>query len=108
METKSVKTTMRLSRSLYRKLKSDSQNAGLSMHGYITRLIETAGKDLFPQSFREVIVRQILKIGNNINQITKQANATGSISQDDINAVLDLMRSLEKVVRDIGNYEDTG
>ncbi len=44
---------------------------------------------------------QISRIGNNLNQITKQLNALNYISQDDVKRVEEMSKEIKKMQREI-------
>lgn len=65
----------------YKEIKNKSEKVGLSISEYLrTRAIGFEPKEKPPREFYDAI-REIRKVGVNINQIARLANATGSIDE---------------------------
>lgn len=81
MLKRSVKVTFRLNEKECRQLKSNVAKSGLSQESYLRSLIEGyVPKELPPLDY-QVLLRNLNAIGNNLNQIAAQANATKHIDK---------------------------
>ena len=81
MLKRSVKVTFRLNEKECRQLKSNVAKSGLSQESYLRSLIDGyLPKELPPLEYHSLI-RELSAIGNNLNQIAAQANATKHIDK---------------------------
>lgn len=92
---------VRLSEAEYLELKKKAKQCGLKMDPMMRKLILETDIRARPPNEYVQLVREINYIGNNINQIAHIANATGTISQEQIeevkknqNEIIKLMRGL--------------
>lgn len=75
--------------------------AGINVGAFIRKLI--MGKEIRPRPPDEYVrlLREINAIGNNINQIAHIANAEQHISEDKIEAVLQMQNDIMRLVRSV-------
>ena len=75
--------------------------AGVNVGAFIRKLI--MGKEIRPRPPDEYVrlLREINAIGNNINQIAHIANAQQYISEDKIEAVLQMQNDIMRLVRSV-------
>jgi hypothetical protein len=84
LRARSISKIIRLTPKEYEHLKRQSKTSGLTGEALIRSLIMGINiRPIPPDQFAEVL-RHLSAIGNNINQITRVANATGTIDKDDI------------------------
>lgn len=77
--------TVRLTPAMYAKLESNARRLGVTRAGYLHHLVDnrsveaaaTTSADLLPV----VLINQLKRIGNNLNQIAHAANAGLPVSQ---------------------------
>lgn len=94
MRTRSISKIIRLTPKEHEYLKKQSEISGLTGEALMRSLI--MGIDIRPiplDQFSEVL-RQLSAIGNNINQIARVANITGTIDKDDIAAIKSLQAKI--------------
>jgi ApbE superfamily uncharacterized protein (UPF0280 family) len=80
-------------------LEKQARTAGLKIEPYIRALI--AGNEIKarPPEIWVEVVRQLSAIGNNINQNARIANATGTISQNTVNALIENQNKIWELVK---------
>lgn len=85
MVHRTKKMTFRLTAEEYETIKAKVQKAGISQQQF---LLKTAlGKEIICIKEFQSLMFQIKKIGVNINQITRHANETGTITKEEIEEV---------------------
>lgn len=85
MVHRTKKMTFRLTAEEYETIKAKVQKAGISQQLF---LLKTAlGKEIICIKEFQSLMFQIKKIGVNINQITRHANETGTITKEEIEEV---------------------
>ena len=83
MRTREKQVIVRLTQEEYNKLVTKSENVGLTISEFLRIYINGfKPREKPPIEFYEAI-KQIRKVGNNINQIAKVANSRYSVSHDD-------------------------
>lgn len=93
---------LRLTNQDYTKLKQQSELAGLNCSDYLRKLISQQEiKPKPPDSYKQ-LVWEISKIGNNINQIARQANTVGSVSTEQAETAVFLMEKCIELMREMG------
>ncbi|WP_438264183.1 plasmid mobilization protein [Anaerotruncus rubiinfantis] len=83
------KLSVRLTESEYRHLKGQADLCSMKMEPLIRQLI--MGVELHPRPPDEfaALLRELSAIGNNLNQLARVANATGSISAKAVETMLE-------------------
>ncbi|GFI30408.1 hypothetical protein IMSAGC013_01798 [Lachnospiraceae bacterium] len=82
MVHRTKKMTFRLSEEEYRQIKEKVEESGLSQQKF---LLKTAlEKEIFHIKEFQTLIFHVKKIGININQIARNCNGTGAISNDDM------------------------
>lgn len=98
IRTKEKRFEMRLSNEDYELLSKQAQRTGMSMSAVM--LSGWKGiiiKDLPPVEYNEMII-QLRRVGSNINQLLKLANAKGIIIADELRKALEENRKIEKAL----------
>lgn len=99
MRNRTIKKNFWFSYEDDRQLKKLSSSLKLSEANVIRKLLyETYVKEKPPKSFYDAI-NKINKIGVNINQLTKVANATGNIYSHQLNKEFEELQNLIDVIR---------
>ena len=94
MVHRTKKMTFRLSEEEYRQIKEKVEESGLSQQKF---LLKTAlEKEIIHIKEFQTLIFHVKKIGININQIAKRANATGAVYQQDIE---DIKKAVDEIWR---------
>ena len=83
----------------YEEFMKHIEDCGLSKQSYLLQLFKNRIPQPLPSNDFQEVIRQLRRIGNNINQIAHKANAENHISQDEIDAVKNYQRELVQLVR---------
>jgi len=79
-------------------LHKKARKAGLSVGGFIRRVVkDTAVRESPPADYYELI-REVRKVGTNINQIAKTANTKGIIDVPELRRALESNRAVEAML----------
>lgn len=90
---------VRLSETEYLQLRKKAEQCGLKLDPMMRKLIlETEIKARPPNEYAQLI-KEVNAIGNNINQIAHIANATGTISQNEIDIVKKNQNDIMRLVK---------
>lgn len=81
MLKRSIKITFRLNKQECERLKRQSQKTGLSQESYLRTLINGYVPRELPPAEYHTIIKELHRIGGNLNQIAAKANATGQIDK---------------------------
>ena len=82
------------------KLKRDAKRSGLTMAAYLRKLIRQEQVQALPPTINQEFLKEVRKIGNNINQIAQRANFTdGEIFQDDIDKLFGYQARLLRIAK---------
>lgn len=87
MRTRSISKIIRLTPKEYEHLKKQSKTSGLTGEAIIRSLIMGINIRPIPSDQFAEVLRQLSAIGNNVNQIARVANMTGTVDKDDIAAI---------------------
>lgn len=85
----------------YTHLKRQASLSGYGTDRFIRRLV--MGLDLQPRppdSYYAELIRQLSAIGNNLNQLAHIANATKSVSQDELDRAVEHWRRVWRLLKD--------
>ncbi|MBQ4630144.1 MAG: plasmid mobilization relaxosome protein MobC [Clostridia bacterium] len=96
---KVIKQTIRLTEKQHLHLKIQAQKSGLKMEPYVRKLIMGFEVKARPPNEYAQLVKEVNAIGNNINQIAHIANATGTISQTEIDIVKKNQNDIMRLVK---------
>lgn len=80
-------------------LQRQASNAGLKMEPFIRKLI--MGVNITPRPPSNIInlIREVNRIGNNINQIAKKVNSENCINQTQLDEILHLLGEIYREVK---------
>ena len=94
LRKRTIKYTVRFNEAEHQHFREQVASAGYSGEEYIRQLV--AKQSIMPRPTKglEDLRRQMAAVGNNINQVAKKVNSTGSVPQKDIQ---DLMYFLEQI-----------
>lgn len=76
------------------------RKSGLSREGYCRRILNGAEVKENPPADVPVLIREVRRIGYNIDQILKLANAKGLLDVPRLRKALDDNRAVEKLIAD--------
>ena len=81
-------------------LTKKSRKAGLSREGYCRRILNGAVVKENPPADVPMLIREVRRVGYNIDQILKLANAKGLLDVPQLRKALDENRAVEKLISD--------
>ena len=96
---KVIKQTIRLTEKQHSHLKNQAQKSGLKMEPFVRKLIMGVDVKARPPNEYAQLIKEVNAIGNNINQIAHIANATGTISQNEIDIVKKNQNDIMRLVK---------
>lgn len=92
--------TLRLNANEYAHLKQQAEATGLKMEPLLRHLILGVQLRPRPPDTYAALLRELLAIGNNVNQLAHQANARGEASRAEISEAARLVRQAIRLVKD--------
>ena len=98
MATRNCRFELRLSREEYNELTRKARKAGLTTASFVRFAV--AGKDVMeaPSADVPVLIREVRRVGYNIDQILKVANSRGFIDMPELRKALADNRAVEKMI----------
>ena len=81
-------------------LTKKSRKAGLSREGYCRRILNGAEVKEAPPVEVPVLIREVRRVGYNIDQILKRANSIGLLDVPQLRKALEDNRTVEKLIVD--------
>ena len=81
-------------------LTKKSRKAGLSREGYCRRILNGAVVKENPPADVPMLIREVRRVGYNIDQILKLANAKGLLDVPQLRKALEDNRAVEKLIAD--------
>ena len=81
-------------------LTKKSRKAGLSREGYCRRILNGAEVKEAPPVEVPVLIREVRRVGYNIDQILKRANSIGLLDVPQLRKALEDNRAVEKLIVD--------
>ena len=95
-DIKNRKVSVKLSEKDYEKLCTDARNVGLNISEYMRELISSGGKvDTTYADYRAKLIRQVVGIATNVNQLAKRANANERVYYSDILNMQDYLKEVQ-------------
>ena len=94
MSKRNIEIKVRLNRKEAETLNKRVKKSRLSREAYMRHLINGVVPQDSPTPDYNSMMRELHKIGNNLNQIAKRMNATGNVYQADVNEVKELMQKV--------------
>lgn len=91
------KVSVRLSDSEKEKLELNASLAGLKVSAYIRHIMSNARPPI--HKFDQSLVVQVVKIGNNLNQIAKHVNIGKAIDGVVLRQIIDVNKKLDDLIR---------
>ena len=79
-------------------IEKKAKTAKLSKSAYLRRMGTVGEIKIFDTGLFSNVIQQIRYIGNNINQIAKNANSTGTIGAKEIEKVIDYQKMLQEYI----------
>ena len=99
---KERKVTFKLSENDYLKLMEDAKEAGVDKSKYLRALVQNGGKiDFTFPTHRTNLIRQIIGIATNINQITKVANTMSYVPFQDLRDIKEALLEIQRLLREV-------
>ena len=92
--------TLRLNAAQYAHLQQQATITGLKMEPLLRQLIMGANLRPRPPDTYAALLRELSAIGNNINQLARQANARSEATKDEIAEAARLVRQVARLVKD--------
>ena len=92
--------TVRFTEEEYRQLKSKCDAAGMKMESFLRALVSGCTLRERPPDSYKALAAQVAAIGNNFNQLTRLANSTGKIENDQIAEANRLMQRIWQLMRE--------
>mgnify|MGYP002959259436 CR=1 FL=1 len=80
-------------------LQRQAANAGLKMEPFIRKLIMGVNISPRPPSNIVNLIREVNRIGNNINQIAKKVNTTGDLYPEEMQELKEMVKELWRILR---------
>lgn len=74
------------------------RKSGLSREGYCRRVLNESEVKSAPSADVPMLIREVRRVGHNIDQILKIANAQGLLDVPKLRAALDNNRAVEKMI----------
>lgn len=92
--------TVRFTEEEYAALKGKCEIAGMKMEPFVRALVEGCRIKPAPPNSYNKLRQQLAAIGNNLNQLTHIANATGRVSASQLDRAQSLLEDMWRCVRD--------
>lgn len=92
--------TLRLNANEYAHLKQQAETTGLKMEPLLRQLIMGINIRPHPPNAYAALLRELSAIGNNINQLARQAHTRGEATRDEIDEATQLVRQVARLVKD--------
>ena len=87
-------------------LTKKSRKAGLSREGYCRRILNGAEVKAAPPADVPMLIREVRRVGYNIDQILKLANAKGLLDVPQLRKDVSDLRTVEKLIVDAYTMPD--
>ena len=97
---------IRFTRSELDDLTKKSRKAGLSREGYCRRILNGAEVKEAPPAEVPVLIREVRRVGYNIDQILKRANSIGLLDVPQLRKDVADLRTVEKMIVDAYTLQD--
>lgn len=81
-------------------LTKKARKSGLSREGYCRRVLNGTEVKEAPPADVPVLIQEVRRVGNNLNQIMKRANALGLLDVPQLRKALEDNRAVEKLIAD--------
>ncbi len=101
MKRRTAQITVRLTNSEKQHLEKQAGLSGMGMEPFIRNLIAGVNLKERPPEFWKDVVNQLSAIGNNINQIARVANSTGSVSNESLEETKRLMKEVWSIIKEV-------
>jgi hypothetical protein len=101
-DIKDRKISVKLSEGEYDKLCDDAKESGLTISGYIRELISGGGGvDISYADDRAKLIRQIVGIATNVNQLARRVNELGMAYYSDVLRMQDYLKEVQNAMREV-------
>lgn len=101
MSARTHRCELRLTESEYDTLTKKAQAVGLSVSGFIRKAINRCEIKAAPPADLPMFIREIRRVGINIDQILMIANARGLLDVPQFHKALSDLRDVEKLIVDV-------
>lgn len=81
-------------------LTKKARKSGLSREGYCRRVLNGTEVKEAPPADIPVLIQEVRRVGNNLNQVMKRANALGLLDVPQLRKALEDNRAVEKLIAD--------
>lgn len=98
MRKRNCRVEIYFTRSELDSLTKKVRKSGLSREGYCRRVLNESEVKSAPPADVPVLIREVRRVGHNIDQILKIANAQGLLDVPKLRAALDNNRAVEKMI----------
>ena len=99
MRNRPIKISLRLNEQEHEHLKQQAVLSGFPMEVFLRMLISGMNLRSRPLAEYAEIRRQLIAIGNNINQIARAVNASGFVTKEDVAAVTAAQREIWHIAK---------
>lgn len=89
---------IRFTESEYQQLECKAQKAGLCVSAFVRRAIETCEIKEVPPADLPKLIREIRRVGSNIDQVLMIANARGLLDVPQLRKAISELRDVEKLI----------
>ena len=101
-DIKNCKISVKLSESDYDKLCDDAKKYNLNVSEYVRELVRSGGKvDISYADDRAKLIRQIVGIATNVNQLAKRANEMEKVYYADILIMQGYLKDVQKSMGEV-------
>ncbi len=94
MRKRPIKLSLRLNEEEHERLKKQAHMTGFSIEQYLRNLINGNQMRPVPKNEMAEIKRQLSAIGNNVNQIAKNANTYERVRQSDVDYIIEMQTKI--------------
>ena len=100
MPKRNCRFEVRLSKDEFSNLTRKARKAGLSCGAFVREAIKGQTVVEAPSVDVPILIREVRRVGNNINQILKIANSKGLLDVPQLRKALEENRTVEKMIAD--------
>ncbi len=97
---RTLEMKIRFTRAELDALTKKSRKAGLSREGYCRRILNGAVVKEAPPAELPLLIREVRRVGYNIDQLLKRANSIGLLDVPQLRKALEDNRAVEKLIVD--------
>ena len=98
MAARTCRMELRMTRDEYDLLKEKAGRAGLSLSTFVRKAVEEKEITESPPADVPMLIREVRRVGFNINQILRAINGKGFLDEPELRRALEMNRSLELLI----------